>query len=79
MILTVSDEDKEIAWRSHQEKLFITEFARDMNSLSQTDTVSSIPCLIDKGMVGESISKIKNEKNAGPSGVVSEEMVKAAG
>ena len=71
MILTVSDEDKEIAWKSHQEKLFITEFAWDRNSLSQTDTVSSIPCLIDKGMVRESISKTKNEKNAGPSGVVS--------
>ena len=55
-----------------------TEFAWDRNSLSQTDRVIIMACLIDKNMVRESISKIKNEKPAQPSSVVSE-MVKAAG
>ena len=45
--------------------------------MSQADTVSDVPCLSDKGMVRESISKIKNEKAAGPPGVASE-MVKTA-
>ena len=55
-----------------------TEFACDRNSLSHADAVSGVPPLIDKDMVRESISLIKNEKDAGSSGVVSE-MVKAAG
>ena len=55
-----------------------TEFAWDRNSLSQADTVSDIPCLSDKDMVRKSVSKIKKEKAAGPSGAVSE-IVKAAG
>ena len=55
-----------------------TEFAWDRNSLSQADTVSDIPCLSDKDMVRKSVSKIKKEKAARPSGVVSE-IVKAAG
>ena len=52
-----------------------TEFAWDRKSLSQTDTITSIPCSIDKDMVRESISKIENGKAAELSGVVSE-MVK---
>ena len=46
--------------------------------LSQADTVSSVPNLIDRDMVKETISKPKSEKAAGPSGVLSE-MVRAAG
>ena len=46
--------------------------------MSQVVTVSSIPFLIDKVMVRESTSKMKNGKAAGRSGVVSE-MVKSAG
>ena len=52
-----------------------TEFTWDRNSLSQADTITSIPCSIDKDMVRESISKIENGKAAELSGVVSE-MVK---
>ena len=55
-----------------------TEFTWDRNSLSQADTITSIPYSIDKDMVRESISKKKNRKAAGLSGVVSE-MVKTAG
>ena len=46
--------------------------------MSQTDTVSGITSVIDKEMVRDLISKMKNGKAAGPLGVVSE-MVKAAG
>ena len=57
----------------------IAEFAWDRNSLSQVDSVSCVPCLIGKGMVRESVSKIKNGKFAGPSRGFVSEMVKAAG
>ena len=46
--------------------------------MSQADTVSSVPNLIERDMVKESISKPKSEKAAAPSGVLSE-MVRAAG
>ena len=49
-----------------------TEFAWDRNSLSQVDTITDIPCSIDKDMVREIIKKKKNGKAAGLSGLVSE-------
>ena len=73
-MLAGSDEDMKISWKSCHEKLYNTEFACDMNTLSQADTVSSVPCLIDKGMVRHSISKARNGKAAGLSGL---EMVNA--
>ena len=54
------------------------EFVWDRNSLFQADTVSSVPCLIEKNIVRESVIKMKNGKAAGPSRVVSY-MLKAAG
>ena len=77
VLLAISDEDK-MAWTSYHEKRFNTDFAWDNNSLSQADTVSSVPRLTDKNMVRESISKTKNRKAARPSGVVLE-IVKVAG
>ena len=62
----------------YHEQVLNTEFAWDRNSLSQADTITSIPCSIDKDTVRESISKIKNGKAAELSGVVSE-MVQTAG
>ena len=56
------DEEKKRAWKIYHEKLLNTVFAWDRNSLSQADTITSIPCSIDKGMVRESISKIKMER-----------------
>ena len=55
----------------------ITEFVCDSNSLSQVDTNSSVSCSIDKDMVRESSSKMKDVEAAGASVVVSG-MVKAA-
>ena len=55
-----------------------TVFTWNRNSLSKVDTLGRIPRLMDKDMVGESLSKMKNRKAAGPSGVLPE-MVKAAG
>ena len=63
---------KKRAWKLYHEKLLNTEFAWDRNSLSQADTITSIPCSIDKDMVGKSITKIKNGKGTELSGVVSE-------
>ena len=60
------------------EKILNTECAWDSNSLSQTGTVNGVPRLIEKGMVRESISQIKNGKTVEPSGVVSE-TVKTSG
>ena len=50
---------KKIAWKSYHE-ISNAEFVWDKNSLSQTDTVNGVPCLIH--IVGESISKMKNGK-----------------
>ena len=55
-VLAVSNEDRKTVWKSYHEKLLNTEFAWDRKSLSQTDTVSSILCLIDNGMVKISIN-----------------------
>ena len=54
-----------------------TEFEWDRTSLSQADTITSIPCSIDKDTIRESIRTIKNGKAAELSGVVSE-MIKNA-
>ena len=64
-------------WKSY-EKLLITEFVLGRNSSSHVDTVNNVPHLIDKDMIRELISKMKNRKAAGPSGLVSE-MIKSAG
>lgn len=46
--------------------------------MSQVETVNCVPCSIDQDMIIESISKLKNGKALGPSGIVSE-MLNAAG
>ena len=68
-LLVVIDEDKKIAWKSNHEKLLNTEFIGrgDRKNFSQVDIVSGVPRVIDKGMVRELISKIKNGKAAEPS------------
>ena len=66
-VLVVSDEDKKIAWKSYHKKLSNTELAWNRNSFSQTDISSEVLSLTDKGMVRESVSKMKNGKAAGPS------------
>ena len=72
------NEEKKRAWKSYHEKLINTEFLWDKSSLSHADTINSIPCSIDKDMLREQISKIKNGKAAVLSDVVSEK-VKTAG
>ena len=46
--------------------------------MSQAETVNCVPCSIDQDMIIESISKLKNGKALGPSGIVPE-MLNAAG
>ena len=60
-VMTVgNDQDQKKAWKNYHEKLLNTEFAWDRNSLSLADTISGIPRSIDKDMIRELISKIKN-------------------
>lgn len=68
--MAVSDQDKIIAWRSYQEKLLNTEFAQGKNSLFESNTISSVPCVIEKGMIRELIRVMKNGKAVGASGLV---------
>ena len=77
-VLAVSEEYKKTAWKSNHMNLLNTEVTWDRKSLSQADTVSRVPCLIDKDMLRESINKIKNGRIVGPSSVLLE-MVKVAG
>ena len=44
----------------------------DKNHFSEVDTVRGVHRLIDKNVIGESGSKIKNGRAAGPAGFVSE-------
>ena len=67
-----------IAEKSDHEKFLNLEFTWSRYSLSQADTVSSVSHLIDQNIVRESITKMKNGKAAGPSGLLSG-MIKAAG
>ena len=76
-VVAVSDEDKKIAWESYHEKFPSIVFVWYINSLSQAHTVSGATCLIDKDLVRKSVSKMKNGKATGTSGLV-QEMVKAA-
>ena len=62
VVLTVSDEDKKIAWKSYHEKLLNREFAWNRNSLFQADANSEVLRLTDKEMVRESVSKMKTGK-----------------
>ena len=76
-MLTVSNVDKKITWKGCHGKFLNTHFAHDRNSCSGVDTVIGVHHLIDKDMVKELISKIKNRKALGPSRLVSD-MVKSA-
>ena len=58
-------------------KFRIPQKCPDRNSLPEADTVFCVVGLIHKDIVGELISKMRNEKAAGPPGLVSE-IVKAA-
>ena len=53
-------------------KSFQTHSLHGIGIVCLKQIVSGIPCLIEKAMVHESISKLRNGKAAGPSGVVSE-------
>ena len=76
--LAVTNDDKKQAWQSHYQRLLNTEFEWDRNTLSEEHPVSGPAVRVTKKMVEKAVSKMKNGKAAGPSGIVSE-MVKAAG
>ena len=69
-MLALSDENK-ISWKKYHEKLW-SRFSWDMNSLSEADTSSGVPHLVDKAIARESVNNMKNGRAAGPSCLVSE-------
>ena len=60
-LLTVSNKDKNKAWKNRHENLFNTESAWNKNSLSQP----GVNMALDKDMVRESISTIKITSSSG--------------
>ena len=68
--MTVSDDNKNKAWKSCHEDFLNTEFAWEWSGLSETDKIRGALSLIGKGTIRESISKMKNGKGAGSSGVM---------
>ena len=64
--LEVIDGDQKIARKRYHDKFL------NNNRFSEVDTVRSVHRLIEKNLIGESSSKIKNGKAAGPAGFVSE-------
>lgn len=58
--MEVSNEHKKSAQKNYHEKRWHTQSAWDMNGLSQADAVSNVTYLIDRDMVRESISLMKN-------------------
>ena len=75
--LACTEEAQKKAWHSHYNHLLNVEFDWDQDSLSQAVPVDE-PVKVEKSMVKEAISKMKDGKAAGPSGI-SVEMVKVGG
>ena len=51
VLLEFNYEDEKTALKNYQERLMNTEFVLGRNSLSQTDTISDVPFLIDKDVI----------------------------
>ena len=56
-----------LAMKSYHEKILSKELAWDKKSFSKTDTFSGPHCLIEKDILRELISKMKNGKTVEPS------------
>ena len=65
------------AWKSYYNKLLNTEFVWDRNSLSTVEPIAGPAMRIERDWVKSAINKMKSNKAAGPSGIVSE-MLKAS-
>ena len=69
-VLAFNEEDKKKAWKQHYGSLLNVEFPCREKDLSTADLVLGSPLLITKEIVVKSISKMKNGKTSGPSGVL---------
>ena len=76
--LALSVDEKLKAWQSHYDKLLNEEFQWDPDSLSVEPPVEGPAIEITVDMVSSAISKMKNGKSPGPSGLIIE-MIKAGG
>ena len=63
---------KKAAWKSYYNKLLNTEFELDRNSLSTVEPIAGPAMRIERDWVKLAINKMKSNKAAGPSGIVSE-------
>ena len=77
-VIVVKVRDKKVAWQSYYEDLLNTEYEWRKTSLSRSEPVRGVASFIDKHMVREAVRKMKYDKAARPSGIVTE-MIKAAG
>ena len=75
--LAFDDKSKKAAWKSYCNKLLNTEFEWDRNSLSTVEPIAGPAMRIERDWVKSAINKMKSNKAAGPSGIVSE-MLKAS-
>ena len=76
--LAFDDKSKLAAWKCHYEKLLNVEFPWDSNTLSQEQPFQGPPIKITTEMVNEALSKMKEGKATGPSGL-NVEMILAGG
>jgi hypothetical protein len=76
--LTLSDQDKLNAWKSHYQKLLNEEFPWNPDHLTTPEPVQGPPIDIREEVVVKAIKSMKAGKAAGPTGIVAE-MIKCAG
>ena len=76
--LALSEKDKLHTWKEHYEQLLNVEFDWDENVLSTEPSVEGPAIEITSDMVADAVSKMKDGKACGPSGIMIE-MVKAGG
>ena len=70
--LALSEDAKKAAWKQHYERLLNVEFPWLEDDLPAVEPISGPPIFVTPEMVLSAVSKMKNGKAAGPSGIVAE-------
>ena len=76
--LTYNDSVKFKAWKSHSERLINVEFMWNSDFLPDLNPKLGLPLYTTEEMISKAIAKMKTDKAAGPSGIVTE-MIRSAG
>ena len=77
-VLALTDEDKMKAWVEHYSRLLNVEFEWPSNELPEVAPTAGPPPGVSTAQIRKAISKMRNGKAAGPSGIIAE-MLKASG